>query len=277
MPVLTPENFASEVPALANALPPFPRIVGQLLEDLLDPAASMEAMIRLARNDPVITSNLLATANKVRRIHAQPDLHDPFVAASLIGFDQIRRIVTTVGMNRFLDEGKGSAFLMGHSRAVAIIAQELAMLTGVSPEKAYVVSILHDIGQLCFHILDPEAFQEAHRQSAVDGRLLERETAAFGVDHAQMGAALAQHWLLPEDFVSTILTHHDDQVVTSKLQAVVNLAESLARDLDIPPSPKNRLTKLNRLAVDALEITWNSPVMLDFYGRCRARFRQFLH
>lgn len=234
-------------------------------------------MIRLARNDPVITSNILATANKVRRINARHDLDDPYIAASLIGIDQIRRIVTTVGMNRFLDSARDAGFLLGHSRAVAIVSQELAMLSGVSPEKAYVVAILHDVGQLCFHLLDPAAFHEVYRQSAVDGRLLERETSTFGVDHAQMGAALAQHWLLPEEFVATILTHHDDHVVTSRLQAVVNLAESLARALDIPPSPKNRLTRLNQHAVDELGIDWRSPGMADLFGRCRARFRQTIH
>jgi putative nucleotidyltransferase with HDIG domain len=275
--VLTTENLRTEVPRLASTLPPFPKIVAQLLDELRDPAASMESLIRLARNDPVITSNILATANKMRRLHVQPDLHDPFVAAALIGIDQIRRIVATVGMNRFLEHDKGSSFLLAHSRAVAIVAQELAMLTGVAPEKAYIAAILHDVGQLCFHRLDADAFQEIYRQSAIDGRLLEREASTFGVDHTQIGAALAEYWLLPEDFVSTILTHHDDRIVTSKLQAAINISESLARALDIPASPKNRLTRLNQPAVDALGIVWDSPVMRDFFGRCRARFLQALH
>lgn len=275
--MLSLDRLDAEIPRLAAVLPPFPQVVARLLEGLHDPGSSLEALVRLARNDPVIISNILASANKVRRMNARHDLDDPYVAASMIGIDQIRRIVATTGMNRFLDDGKGSSFLLGHSRAVAIIAQELAMLTGVSTEKAYVISILHDVGQLCFHMLDPEAFQAAYRQSALDGRLLEHEARAFGVDHAQVGAALARHWLLPEEFVSTILTHHDDQTVTSPLQAVVNLAESLSRALDIPPSPKNRLTRLNRRAVEELGIDWRSPAMMDFFGRCRARFRQLMH
>ena len=272
--MLTPDNLSAEVAKLARVLPPFPQVVMQLLDMLRADDVSLDALIRLARNDPVISSGILATANHLRRMHAQPDLHDPFLAASLIGINQLRSIVVAAAMNKFATEEKGADFLLHHSRAVAIVAQELSFICGVSPEKAYVAGILHDIGQLCFHILDPVAFQDLYRLSAVDGKLLEREAATFGLDHAQIGGELALHWELPEDFVSAIRTHHDDAIVTSKLQALINVAESLTRALDIPPSAKNRLTKLNAPAVSALGLVWDSQEMLDCFGRCRARFHQ---
>ena len=274
MIALTQENLCVEVARLAKVLPPFPRVVMQLLEMLRDDELSMDALARLARNDPVISSGILATANRVRRIHAQSDIHDPYTAASLIGVNQLRRIVVAAAMNKFAKEEEGAAFLFDHSRAVAIVAHELALLCGVSPEKAYVAAILHDVGQLCFHIMDPVAFQGVYENSAVDGKLIEREVETFGVDHAQIGAELALHWQLPEDFVSAIRTHHDAYAVTSKLQAVINIAESLARALDIPQSAKNRVKRLNAPAAAALGIAWSSPEMLDCFGRCRARFRQ---
>jgi putative nucleotidyltransferase with HDIG domain len=272
--MLTPDNMGAEVARLAAILPPFPRVVMQLLEMLRSDDLSLDALTRMARNDPVISSRILATANRLRRINAQPDIHDPFVAASLIGVNQLRRIVVAAAMNRFAAEEKGSEFLHNHSRAVAIVAHELAMLCDVSPEKAYVAAILHDVGQLCFHIMDPVVFQDVYRRSAVDGRLIEREAETFGMDHARIGAKLAEHWELPEEFVSAILTHHDSTVVTSKLQAVINVAESLTRALDLPSSPNNRVTQLNAPAVEILGITWGSQEMLDCFGRCRARFRQ---
>jgi len=272
--MLNPSKLPEDVARLAKTLPPFPQVVAQLLDQLQDDDTSLETLARLARNDPVISSGILATANRIRRINAQPDIHDLFIAASLIGINQLRHIVVVAAMNKFTAEEKGAAFLLNHSRAVAIVAQELAMLCGVSPEKAYVAGILHDVGQLCFHIMDSAAFQEVYLKSAIDGRLTDRERETFGVDHTALGGELAKHWELPEDFVVAIRLHHDDSAVVSKLQAVVNLAESLTRALDIPPSPKNRLTKLNGFAVKALGITWDSPEMHDCFGRCRARFRQ---
>jgi len=267
-------DIATELPKLAEALPPFPAIVLQLLDLLRNEESSLDTLVHMARNDPVISGKILASANHIRRLRVQPDLSDSFAAASLIGVNRIRSIVVTAGMNRFLAEGEGSSFFYGHSLAVAIAAQELAALCDVSPEKAYIAGILHDIGQLCFHIIDERAFEEAYRQASLDNRLLERETEIFGLDHCRIGAELAEYWNLPEEMLSSILTHHEEDVVTSKLQAVVCLAETLARTLDMPPSPKNRVTKFNALALETLSFEWRHPEMLDCFGRCRARFRQ---
>jgi putative nucleotidyltransferase with HDIG domain len=267
------ESARIDIAAIADKLPPFPVVVSQLLAELRNDTLSMESLVRITRNDPVISANILSAANRIRRMHALNDVSDTYVAAQLIGVNRIQRIIVTLGMNRFLAHDTGSDFLFWHSRAVAIIAQELAMLTRVSPEKAYVAAILHDIGQLCFHILDPLAFQEAYNLSGCDGLLLQRETALFGVDHSLIGAALATHWQLPQEFALTILDHHKDNVVSGKLPAVINLAESLSRALDIPPSPKNRVAGINRSAMDLLGIEWDTPAMRDCYSRCRARYR----
>ena len=267
------ESVKIDISVIAEKLPPFPTIVTQLLDELKNDSLSMESLVRIARNDPVISANILSCANGVRRMHALPDVSDAYVAAQLVGMNQIQRIIVTNGMNHFLKQDKGSEFLFWHSRAVALVAQELAMMTSISPEKAYIAAILHDIGQLCFHILDPVAFQTAYFQSGEDDRLLERETALFGVDHSLIGAALATHWHLPDEFALSILDHHKEHVVSGDLQAIINLAESLARALDIPSSAKNRVTRINRSAMDLLEIDWNAPAMMDCYSRCRARYR----
>jgi putative nucleotidyltransferase with HDIG domain len=271
--VLNSKYPVDDIAALAKMLPPFPKIVLQLLDMLRDEDVSLEVLARLVRDDPVIAGNILGMANHVRRWRSQSDLTDPFAAASLIGINSVRRIVVSIGMNRFIDGGLGSAFFYSHSFAVAIASQELATLCDVSPDDAYIAGILHDVGQLCFHVLDEKAFEEAYQESIVDGRLIEREAAIFGVDHCQIGAQLAQHWNLPEQVLSAILTHHDDTIATSKLQAVVCLGETLARALDIPASAKNRVTKINTPAVELLGIRWDSPEMLDCFGRCLARFQ----
>lgn len=97
--MLTVNALPVAVASIARRLPPFPKVVLQLLEMLGHDDVSMDALTRQARNDPVIASGILATANRLRRINAQPDLHDPFVAASLIGIAQVRRIVVTASIN----------------------------------------------------------------------------------------------------------------------------------------------------------------------------------
>src|SRR5664280_1284395 len=86
------------------------------------------------------------------------------------------------------------AFLFHHSLAVAITAQEMAAFVGISPDVAYTAGMLHDVGQLCFHIMDETLFEKVYTASIADGKLLEREAQAFGADHCQVGAQLALHW-----------------------------------------------------------------------------------
>ena len=149
----------------------------------------------------------------------------------------------------------------------------MAAMHDLSPEDAYIAGILHDIGQLCFHVLDREAYRVVSEQAAVDGRLVEHERAAFGYDHCLIGCLLAEHWHLPEGVLRAIATHHDDDAPENRLQAVVMIAEVLTRALDLPESPNNRVVRVNPLACELLEIDFSSPAMLDCLGRCRARYR----
>ena len=270
------KNPLDDIEAMAKVLPPFPRIVLQLLDLLREEDASFEVLARLVRNDAVLSGNVLRIANHIRRMHAQSDLTDPFAAASLIGMNRVRKIVVDIGMNRFIGGGAGSDFFFSHSFAVAVTTQELSVMCDVSQDEAYIAGILHDVGQLCFHVLDERGFLQAYERSTVDGRLLEREAELFGVDHSEIGAQLAQYWNLPEEIVSAIRNHHDGATATSHLQAAVCLGATLARALDIPASAKNRVLQINTPAMELLGIRWDSAEMIDCFGRSRARFLQGL-
>jgi putative nucleotidyltransferase with HDIG domain len=272
--MLMPKNPLADMEAVARVLPPFPKVILQILDLLRDDESSLEVLARLIRNDPVIAGNVLCLANHIRRLHAQSDLTDPYTAASLIGINRLRRIAVALGMNQFIGSGIGGNFFFNHSFAVAITSQEIGLMCDVSPMEAYVAGILHDVGQLWFHVVNVSAFSQAYQLASVDGRLLEREAEIFGADHSEIGAKLAEFWNLPQAVVEAIRLHHDDTAATGNLQAVIGLGETLARALDIPQSSKNRVLKINTPAMELLGIHWDSPEMMDCFGRCHARFLQ---
>ena len=269
--MLNLDSAAQQIPQLAKALPPFPRVVLDLLDMLRKDEFTLEALVHLARDDAVIAGNILSQANHIQRLRARADLADPFIAASIIGVNRIRHIAIATGMNRFIAAQHGDSFFYQHTQCVAIVAQELAALCDLSTEMAFVAGMMHDIGKLGLYVLDPQATVRASRRAEQGGDLLKHEVAEFGVDHCQLGALLAEHWALPADIVSGVRTHHDTATVASKLQAVVCLAESIAVALNLPPSPANQLCQVNNAAAEALGLDWGSMDMLDCYGRCRAR------
>lgn len=270
---MTMRISSTQIPEIAARLPVFPAVVPELLDCLRQDAPSLDSLVLIARNDPAISATILSAANRLRRLRALSDLSDLFAAASIIGFDKIRQIILTVGLNRFISQGGNQPLFFEHSLAVAIVAQELACLTNIPPAEAYVAGILHDVGQLAFFVQDADRYHEIRNQATVAGGLLAHEKEVFGLDHCQVGVLLASYWQLPKSIMGAIGGHHDGNAASSnKLQAVINLAESLARALDLPYSPHGRVTSLSKSALEVLQLRWDSPEMADCFGRCRARF-----
>ncbi|MDO9067863.1 MAG: HDOD domain-containing protein [Deltaproteobacteria bacterium] len=264
---------SSPIPELAARLPAFPKVVPKLLDCPRKDAPSLDSLVMIARHDPVISATILATANRLRRMRALPDLSDLFAAASIIGFNNIRQIIISVRLNGFISQGSSYSYFVEHSLAVAIVAQELAIMVRISPVEAYVAGILHDVGQLLFFVQDANLYHDIRREAIQSGNLLQLEADAFGLDHCQMGILLGNYWKLPNTIMQAIGGHHkSDMVWMNGLQAVINLAETLCKALDLPHSPHNRVTTVSNSALEFLQLRWNSLEMADCFGRCRARF-----
>ena len=264
---------SKRITEIAAKLPPFPRVVQQLLDLLREDAASVDSLARIAGTDSVVSSAILSAANRLRRIRLQPDTSDMFSAASLIGTNKLRQIVITAGMNHFLSEGCGQRFFYEHSLAVAIVSHELALLTHVSTDEAYIAGILHDIGQLAYYSADSKGYQNIRRQAMHGEDLLTLEAGAFGLNHCKVGLLLASYWQLPQNIMLAITTHHDtNNHWQNKLHAVINLAETICRGLDLPHSPHNRVLSVNASALDYLGLSWESPALQDLFARSRVRF-----
>ena len=264
---------SKRIAEIGAKLPPFPRVIQQLLDRLREDAVSVDSLVRIARTDSVVSSAILSAANRLRRMRLQPDTSDMFSAASLIGTNKLRQIVIAAGMNHFLSQGSGQRFFYEHSLAVAIVAHELALLTQVSTDEAYIAGILHDVGQLAYYIADTDGYQNVRRQAMQGGDLLTLETDTFGLNHCKVGMLLASHWQLPQNILLAIGTHHDsDNRWQNKLHAVINLAETLCRGLDLPNSPHNHVLSVNASALDYLGLNWDSAELQDLFARSRVRF-----
>lgn len=268
----------TDIAGIAERLPPFPAVVQRLLAALNEGSLPLETLVRIVRTDPVVSAAILSAANRLRRVRMQPDISDLFAAATLIGTDKLHQIAVITGMQSFLGEGSGQQIFFEHSVAVAIVAQELAIASGHAPGEAFMAGIVHDIGQLGLYVAAPKVYAELRRASIHDGNLQGMEFEAFGFNHSQLGGLLGEHWELPLEIRLAISTHHDRANVRhSPLQAIVNLAETFANALDIPPTPYNCVDAVSESALATLGLDLASDEMADMLGRSRARFFNFRH
>jgi HD-like signal output (HDOD) protein len=117
--------------------------------------------------------------------------------------------------------------LRDHSRRCATAAMLLAQRAGtLNADEAYTLGLVHDLGESLLRSLFPG---EAERIIWLGHPFrVEREVAAFGVDHAQVGQWILDACNVPHTFAFTIQTHHDISLVNDPAALLLHVADALA-------------------------------------------------
>lgn len=267
----------ADIIARADELPAFPRIVVEILATLDDPDSSLELLTGHIKHDPVITARVLAMANSAASMTRRLSMvRDVFTATSLIGLGRVRETALTTRLGHYIAElgGADAAGFWRHSVAVGVCSEELAHHVGLRTpgDMALVAGLLHDIGQLWLARFRTDDYRATWDdvQSHAYG-IVHAEREHFGIDHAEIGAWLAEHWGLPGPIVSAIRHHHDaGNDEPELLVPLLHVAEVLSNALDLGGRAENRVTSISSTACARLGLTWGASVR-DMFGRIEAR------
>ena len=105
----------------------------------------------------------------------------------------------------------------------------------VRPRDAFSAGLLHDLGAVLLHRRDADAFAEAMASPSMSDQVA-AELAAFGVTHADEGAAALDAWGFPAPFVEAVAFHqHGVEEPQHALGRVLRVAEAVA--LEHAPMP----------------------------------------
>jgi HD-like signal output (HDOD) protein len=94
---------------------------------------------------------------------------------------------------------------VGGAHAAALIAAE----RDFDPDLAFITCLLRDVGTLVIDRHYGSGYINAVVAQLSGRTFLEAERAAFDLDHAAVGAGLAERWQLPARIVAAIRHHHD--------------------------------------------------------------------
>ena len=100
--------------------------------------------------------------------------------------------------------------LWDHLIGSAIASTKLArILNAAPPEHLFTAALTHDIGKVVLGTF-PEVNPKEITALAVEGRTSfeEAERMVLGIDHAEVGACLVDHWGLPGSIVEAVRWHH---------------------------------------------------------------------
>ncbi len=194
-------------------LPPAPRVVPELMRLLNKPDLDSSKIVTLISYDPALTANILRISNSAYFAASMPicDLQE---AVTRLGFQQVYQLVAAATGSRLLGSaqpgyGLEQGELWKHSIAAAVASQIIARKLGDNESLAFTTGLLHDIGKTILSNSLNAAYAKIVKETEVYGNsLLEVETKLFGVNHAEVGGQLLQHWKFPPNMVSAVWFHH---------------------------------------------------------------------
>lgn len=224
-----------------ESIPTLPAAAARLFQLLDDPKASATHFERLITPDPALTANLLRFANSAYfgRNRQVSSVRDAIV---LVGLKSLADLVVSAGFARVLPPrlpgyDVDAPTFWQHCVAVAVLSERLALEVALDvPTLTFTGGLLHDIGKLAVGSFVAEARDGVLERVWAGGECfvaVEREV--LGIDHAEVGEALAARWRLPPAIGAVVRWHHapsDGQEGGHGARVdLVHLADALAHTL----------------------------------------------
>lgn len=179
-----------------------------------DPNATLADLGDLVRRDSVLTLAVLKLANSVAYRGKYP-VDDLKKALPRIGMRGTRQVLAAAGMrgvfrNRPPEVADACEALLRHGLFVAALAGRLNAVAGIGfTGEEFTAGLLHDIGRLVACVRAPAAFTQVDPLTFDEGaEVLERERAALGLSHCELGGRFARTNGLPDAVVAAIEGHH---------------------------------------------------------------------
>jgi putative nucleotidyltransferase with HDIG domain len=203
-------SLSRGIVAEIEELPQFPENIVYLQKLISDPDSEFSEIARQISMDPALTADLLRLVNSAQFM--LPKRVDNIVeAVKLVGLRVLRNLLYQQGTQMVLD--RGQRWLWDHSYQVAFYAYTLAKHFKRKKEildDVYVGGILHDMGKIVFSSVHPQLLQKI--STFCNTRGIDRdfmEDLSAGLNHAEIGALIAEKWNFPDALVNAIRYHHE--------------------------------------------------------------------
>jgi len=228
---------AKLLPAGLESLPTLSDAVVHVLHACDQPDASINTVASLLEKDPIVAAKVLRVANSCFFSGDQP-IASVSRAVMRLGLVAVRNLVLGMAVQRAVETMVAGTphreTMWRHAVAVAAGSQLIAESIGYAdPQEAFVAGLLHDVGQVAMVSLNLKLFESTCRATsrrAAQGRFLDCERICFGMDHAEAGQKLLEHWGLPESLCRVAGEHHQAATAdTSTLTLIVIVADALAQ------------------------------------------------
>jgi putative nucleotidyltransferase with HDIG domain len=237
----------------AHALDPLPATVARLASLVVRQDWSLAEAAHLVEFDPALTGRLLRLANSAATAGLAP-VHTARDAIMRVGIGPALAFAAASGLRRQLkralpEYGLSEGQLWRHSVAAALAAEPIVQHARAQlPPECFTAALLHDIGKVVMaRFLSPDDLRAlAAARDQGNQSSMEAELSILGVNHAELGGLIAEHWKLPTRIVAGIAHHHAPEAGEDPVCDAVYLANIAAKRIgegvvlvadDVQPDP----------------------------------------
>ena len=209
-------NYTQKVKGLIGALPAISGSTVSIINMIASEDYQINDLIRLIETDITLSSRCLQTVNSA--IYGlKSEISSIKRAVVMLGAKTVAEIAVQTSLGKALDHDlsgyhSGRDDLWRHGLCTAIASKQVAtqLLDASTAEIAYTAGLLHDIGKIIISELLIEARTTINEKISEDSysSFLEKEVEMFGIEHAEVGALIAESWNLPDVLVNVIRYHH---------------------------------------------------------------------
>ncbi|AEJ18188.1 HDOD domain-containing protein [Gracilinema caldarium] len=208
-----------------TSLPQFPDNIVMIQKLINDPKSEMADIARQISMDPAMTADLLKIVNSAQFMLSKK-VDSISEAVKMVGIRGIKNLLYSYGTQKILgDDTTDKRILWDHSYKTAFYAYNLAKNFRKDRnllDDVYVGGILHDMGKIIFANVHPDLLNKIKAFCSEKGIPASTfEDLSAGLNHAEIGALIAEKWNFPDNLVSAIRLHHDPNVAPTEFKDLV--------------------------------------------------------
>ena len=204
-----------------------PAIAIEIVQLVQQQDVNIKQIANTIQHDPALSTKILKTVNSSFYGQAHP-ISSISHALVILGLNAVKTLALGFSLVNNLHGEGGEGFDHGRywQRCVysAVASRLLAQKLGlVQQEEAFLGGLLQDLGLLAMNQTLGQQYLAVLAQAGPQHRNLAKvEREMLGVDHAEMGAILAESWRLPPLLINPIRYHEDQEGAPEELLPLIH-------------------------------------------------------
>jgi HD-like signal output (HDOD) protein len=206
-----------------------PEVTSRIVATVEDPKSTAAQLHKIVSYDPALVTRILKVVNSA--FYGLPgQIGSVERAIVLLGLNAVKNLAVAASLGQLfrgvkLCEGYTAKDLWKHCIGVAVTARELArQMKFPVADEAFLAGLIHDVGILVALHVHPEKLRQVCEKVQKEGGdfcLAERQVC--GIDHQQLGQALAEQWKFTQPCQLVAGHHHQPGALSDGSRALVTI------------------------------------------------------